>query len=343
MTDHDPLDELIGNLRTDEPEVSDEVFAVGRARLQALVEPVPVPDVVAVPPPRKRLFRGPIASAAAVVVLAAGVLFVQAARTDSPAPAASAAATLNSAADNIKPVDEPIEPGQYRYVVSHSWDQVAFAPLSTDQFFALQEWVVEKWVPADPAQLCTVRRHFTGNHEWQVGDEERARKAGVVLQEPSTTEESMPCIDGEDWSRFLSADVASLPHDPGKLYDLLRHMPMPVPIGQEGWVLNRVTAALFSGRAPAALRAALYRALALEPGLEVTEQGAILDGHQGTALGITSDGTRHDVIIDPDTGQFIGARTVIVESDDRGVPPGTIFSSRSVTNPVVVDEVGETR
>ena len=102
MTDHDPIDELVADLRTDVPAMSDKAFAAGRARLRAVVEPAPVmtelePDAAVVPLQRKRLLRSPprrlIASAAAAVVLAAGVLFVQAARPDSPVPAASAAAT----------------------------------------------------------------------------------------------------------------------------------------------------------------------------------------------------------------------------------------------------------
>jgi hypothetical protein len=354
MTDHDPLDELIGDLRTDVPELSDEAFAARWAQLQAVIEAVPVttepvPDAAVVPLPRKRLLRSPprrlVASAAAAVVLAAGVLFVQAARPDSPVPAASAAATLNSAADNINPVDEPIGPGQYRYVASHGWHLISHASTGTDPgpFEAQYEFEEQQWVPADPGQPCTLRYRTTGERRWVNGDEERARKAGVELLSTETTEETKPCTDGGEWSRNPSAEfLAALPRDPRQLYDLVRHMPMPVAMSEEEWVLNRVTSTLLSGRAPADLRAALYRALALLPGLEVTERVANLDGHQGTALGVTRHGVRHDLIIDPDTGQFIGERTVI-ESARPDVPPNTIFSYTSVSNPVVVDEVGETR
>jgi hypothetical protein len=176
-----------------------------------------------------------------------------------------------------------------------------------------------------------------------TGDEERAKEAGIELLGPETKEESKACTDGGEWSRYPSAEfLASLPRDPRQLYDLLRHMPIPVSISQKEWVLNRVVATLVSGRAPADLRAALYRALALLPGLEVTEQVANLDGHQGTALGYTEHGVRNDLIVDPATGQFIGERRVI-ESGHPYLPPDTVFSYTSVSNPVIVDEVGETR
>jgi hypothetical protein len=358
MTDHDPIDELLGGLRTDVPEMSDEAFDAGRARLRAVVEPVPVvtepePDVAVVPLPRKRLLRSPprrlIATAAAAVVLAGGVLFVQAARPDSPVPVASAAAVLNSAADNINPVDEPIRAGQYRYFVSHAWGLSHYAVIPDEDepdpgpFAALQESVIEVWVPADPAQQCTTRIR-TGERRWVLGDEEGVKRGFPDLPAPGDThEETKSCTDGGDWSRYPSPEfLASLPRDPRQLYDLLRHMPMPVATSQADWVLNRVTTTLLTGRAPADLRAALYRALALLPGLQVTEQVANLDGHQGTALGLSEHGVRHDLIIDPATGQFIGDRTVY-ESGDFDVPAGTPFNYTSVSNPVVVDEVGETR
>jgi hypothetical protein len=50
---------------------------------------------------------------------------------------------------------------------------------------------------------------------------------------------------------------------------------------------------------------ALYRALALLPGLEVIEYGG-----------------RHDLIIDPATGQYIGERTVHVSDDSPLLPNG---------------------
>ena len=355
MTDRDPLDELIAGLRTDVPELSDEAFAASRARLQTVIEPVPVttgpqPDAEVVPLPRKRLLRSPprrlVASAAAAVVLAAGVLFVQAARSDGPVPAASAAATLNSAADNINPVDEPIEPGQYRYIASHSKGLIhhitALGGDDPGRFVALDEWTHQEWVPADLTRQCVLRSRAT-SRTWVEGDEERARAAGIEPLSTDVREEVKSCTGSGDWSRYPSAEfLASVTRDPRRLYDLLRHKPMPVAMSDADRVMNRVAATLSSGRAPADLRAALYRALALLPGLEVTERVANLDGHQGTALGLTEYGVRHDLIIDPATGQYIGERTVYV-TDDFDVPPGTVFTYTSVSNPVVVDAVGATR
>jgi hypothetical protein len=103
-------------------------------------------------------------------------------------------------------------------------------------------------------------------------------------------------------------------------------------------VVVTVADLLRSGLVPADLRAALYRALALLPGLEITEDVANLAGKHGTAFGIDGDIERQDLIIDPATGEFIGERTVALAGGPL-YPAGTVtnFSSVSTT---VVDAIG---
>lgn len=67
---------------------------------------------------------------------------------------------------------------------------------------------------------------------------------------------------------------------------------------------------------PPNLRVALYRALALAPALQVTDTTANLGGRTGIALGMDTDGTRHN-IIDQTTGQFIGEREVNTQNRGR--------------------------
>ena len=68
--------------------------------------------------------------------------------------------------------------------------------------------------------------------------------------------------------------------------------------------------ALRSGVLPADVRSALYRALALLPALVVTERSTNLDGRVGVSYGIVDKelGSRQDIIVDPETGEFIGER-----------------------------------
>ncbi|TDV46082.1 hypothetical protein [Actinophytocola oryzae] len=338
------------------------------------------PYISVTPLRKKRLLRSLprrlVASAAAAVALAAAVPVVQAARTDGAAPVATAAAQLNAAADRINPVDEPIRPGQFRYTITHRWalgevmqeyergncqlppgkggpvvrlddDDAKLRPckkLPGGDLRLLQETTTEHWVPADLTQNCLWRNTTTGRYRWLVGDDERGRAVGFPMPRRESSEYAPPgCTDGARWlsGRLSPAFVAALPRDPRQLHDLLRRenlMTLPHP---DKAFLDNVDLALDSGFASADLRAALYRALALMPGLRITEQFANLDGKKGTAFGLSRDGIRTDLIIDPATGQFIGMRE-ITETDSSGLPRGSVVNYSSVANPVVVDRVRAT-
>lgn len=367
MTEHDPIDALVAGLRQDVPEMSREAFDAGRGRLAAVLTPErvttgPEPVVAVARPGKRRLLRSPprklAVSAAAVVALAGGVFVVQAARPDGAVPVASATAQLNAAAARIDPTDQPIAPGQYRYVAWHSWELsttmlIVPGDLDTPIRF-LEETTNETWVPADDPASCTERQTRSGDYRWLAGDEEQAKRAGLVPPAPRSFGMSDVCTvaifpmanQNEDEAirgpgGAPSAEfMTSLPRDPAQLYELLRADTSPYH-NPDVEVLSHVSITLFSGIVPADLRAALYEAIALIPGLEVTEQVANLDGRKGTAFGLSRGGTRLDVIIDPDTGQFIGEREVD-ESGDMGVPPGTVVSYSSMTTPVVVDTIGAT-
>jgi hypothetical protein len=363
-TDHDPtdpVDELVAGLRADVPEMTDRAFAAGRTHLLLVVDPHPAPATVSgtapsAPPRRRWLLRSPpkarrlIASAAAVVVLAAGVLVVQVTRFDENTPVASAAAAqLNSAAAKIAPTDEPLGPGQYRYIVARSWNMSSSSMVgaggdTTDMGFTyLVEGLRELWVPADPAAECTLRSTTGENYKWLVGSAEKAHEMGIELLKPERMEMRIPCGDFEDgaWQQPSIDFLASLPRDPDALYERLRRDTEGRGSDPDLEVLVYVADVLRTGQVPADLRAALYRTLAKVPGLEITERLANLDGHTGTAYGITRSGERNDVIVDPATGQFIGERRIDLEGRD-GVPPGTVVGYSSVTTPVIVDKLGAT-
>lgn len=353
MNDHDPIDEVLAGLRTDVPEMSDRAFSAGRTRLLAVVAPAamttePKQDTTVAPLRPRRSWRSPprlAASAAAVVALVVGGVLVVSIGDN--APSAAAVEQLNSAADEIDTTDVPLSPGQYRYVASHAWnlstivsaDRPGADSGSSEATHYLMEDLRELWVPADPKQKCTMRSTITGNHKWVAGDKSK----GAETLEPSSSEGTIPCGDFADgwWQQPSTEFLASLPRDPDALYDRLRADAEDHGQDPDMEVLVYFADVLRSGQVPADLRAALYRALAKLPGLEITEQLVNLDGHQGTAFGMSVDGDRHDVIIDRTTGDFIGERR-IDEDGNSGVPAGTVISYSSVANPVVVGAVGAT-
>jgi len=128
--------------------------------------------------------------------------------------------------------------------------------------------------------------------------------------------------------------IASLPKDPKELYARLKEDGHTDDSG----VLTSARAALQSGQFPAEVRANIFRALALLPGLVVTDKKANLDGKEGVALGIKYYEDFTEIIIDPENGDFIGGRDTVAqdEPDDRGgLEKGTVRQSYAVTSGVV--------
>ena len=133
-----------------------------------------------------------------------------------------------------------------------------------------------------------------------------------------------------------SADYDALPRDPRQLLDKIYELNEDSGQSRDGQALEWITTALRRGTAPAEFRAALYKAAAEIPGVEITEDQATLNGKTGIAIGRleTASNTLYDIIIDPETGQFIGEREVTVDGY-AGMPAGTTTGWTTVTTTVV--------
>ncbi|GAB1516236.1 CU044_5270 family protein [Actinophytocola sp. KF-1] len=327
----DELDRALGGLY---------VETKPRQRNLAEVRKTVMAHVAGAPGARRRPVRRRLAAAAAVVVLAtAGVL----AQTVLFAPAEATAAAreaLTSAADLAGRVEDPVlSPGQYRYVATHAW-WMRTTGAEDESFSFLNENLVEVWIPADPSGEWLMRRRETGNRQWVTGNEAEARAAGVVIDEAPWPEQR--ALGGAftrnapvhgNWQFPKPEFLAGLPTDPRQLYDRLR-----ADSGGGAQALVYAADALRTGLMPAATRANLLRALAYLPGLDVTDDAADLDGRKGVALGISADGERQEIILDPGTGEVIGERKVS-DSMFADIPKGTVTGYSSVTT-AVVDHIG---
>jgi hypothetical protein len=326
MWSEDELDQALAALRAGEPP-DERTFARTRAELVTAAggrgDEVPSR-------PRRR-WGWWAAAASTVAAITASVLVVQTVQFEDNVPSAAAASQLNSAANRINSVDEPLEPGQYRYIATHAWWMA-----SMDKYSYLAENLLETWVPADEKQDWLWRRDVTGARKWVAGTEEEAKADGMPIAEPgwpegewqapcgdwyAKDEGRKPCTTPGSWQTPNEKFMAALPRDPDQLYARLE-------------MVVYVADMLRSGLVPADLRAALYRVLAKVPDLQITEEVANLDGKKGTAFGVSARGLCHDVIIDPATGQFIGEREVAEEGYDK-IPAGTVMEYTSVTTAVV--------
>ncbi|WP_101844593.1 CU044_5270 family protein [Zhihengliuella sp. ISTPL4] len=131
-------------------------------------------------------------------------------------------------------------------------------------------------------------------------------------------------------------DDDALPRDPAELLSKIHELNGTSGQSRDGQALEWITSALERGTAPAEFRAALYKAAALIPGVTITDQQATLNGTTGIAIGRfePTNHVQYDIIIDPDTGRYIGEREVTLTAF-ASFPAGTTTSWTTVTTSVV--------
>jgi len=317
----------------------------------------PAADAAAEPGHRRRRWiRVALAVGIAAVLVTVGLLipsFITIDRTGThyskPVNTAEAIGVLNqAAAAALGATDEPVAPGQYRYIETHAWNTV----FDGDSSIFQDETLSQVWVPAnpdDPAEDWMLDRRPTGSRVWIEGAEEQAREDGTST-DPADINLSLqttapcgnfygpgPCPRAGLWQDPTPSFLASLPRDPAQLYQrLLADAPDNGRGNAE--LLVYAADALRTGLVPADLRAALYQTLTRLDGVDLVDQAVNLDGRVGTAIGIDDGQFRQDIIIDPTTGAFIGEREVLT-GDYDGAPDGTTFNYTAVRT-AVVDTIG---
>jgi hypothetical protein len=247
-------------------------------------------------------------------------------------------------------VDEPMGPGQCRYVLTRAW-WMGHVQRSGHDFSCLAENVIQIWVPADERDQWLLDRRQTGRRTWLEGTAEQfARASGGLLGSWPTGRWQAPFGDffaaesgkqpgpvEECWQLPNSHFLAALPRDPQVLYERLR---ADSPDDRPGYAGAFVYAAdaLRTGRVPADLRAGLYRALLLLPGVETGEA----DDQGGTrriCLAVDDGVRRNEIFISSADGQFAGERATLTR-DVRGLAAGTVTTDTAV-RVAIVDVLGQ--
>lgn len=245
-------------------------------------------------------------AAAAVVALVAGhVTFTT--------QSAAASSVLRAAADGaVRNADAALAPGQFE-VVETRW---RIAPEQTD---GATDSTVTVYRPADPdADWVYVATDLRPGR----GTEVRRAKEGAFFGR-------------EQWT---IVDLDALPRDGAALlawFDA-RYSGASVSRNEDDWV--RITDVLKQGFLPSELRAAMFDALALIPGSTVGDRTTSIGGRVGVAIGRTEWdrlGERQEIVIDPDTGEYLGARTLLTVPVPGIGSAGTVLESTAVTTSVV--------
>ncbi|MBN6036498.1 CU044_5270 family protein [Amycolatopsis sp. 195334CR] len=333
MWSEEELDLALATLNADVP-AGERALAKARAELASVAgEPAPA-DRPARPPRRRRRWAMAIATVAAVTTAAVVVPALPFWETPG-----AAAAVLNTAADRIGAADQPVGPGQFRYVETHMWG----LSMNENGNEYLAEYVSQLWAPADWKQEWLQRSRNTGKRQWVKGSEADLTPAERSVAGPSVSERRAECGDFDlepaqrcqglsGWLRPTPAQVTALPDDPAAFHDWMRAETAGKGKSPDQQMVVLAGDMLRGGLIPAADRVNLYRALAMVPGLEIRDEHANLDGRLGVGLGVEAQGHLYEIIVDPGTGQFIGERQSKPDDD-------TVSSYTSVTT-AVVDGLG---
>ncbi|MEV7098975.1 CU044_5270 family protein [Amycolatopsis sp. NPDC051045] len=350
-------------------------LSAARARLLAELDAEPAAPVVPLRPKRLRRFALPVAAAVAGVVAVTTVLVRQPpagpaaapppVRTSAPVPAApvptaaapdirlmSAAQVLTRAADlTVGAADQPVGPGQFRYVAEHTWVRRGVQTGDATGYTYLWEQEVDRWIPADEHDVWQETRKilstgkFLGGSvpqsqapEPEITNTDQGQWQGRCGDFFPKSKPAKKCGDAGDWDS--PAFYAALPHDPAALYAKLQQLTKgrgstPSVMFHFGIEILR------AGQMPAQLRAQWYRALAKIPGITVLAAEANLDGRTGVALGLDDRHEIRQLIIDPVTGRFIGERTIAgAEPEEPWIEPGTEIGASAITT-AVAGRLGE--
>jgi hypothetical protein len=91
---------------------------------------------------------------------------------------------------------------------------------------------------------------------------------------------------------------------------------------------------------PPDLRAALYKAAAKIPGIQLLPDVVTLDGRHGRAIGLVETDLRHEIVIGDTNGEYIGERTVVVGSGRHmpGFHTGEVLDSASVSTRITATQ-----
>ncbi len=252
-----------------------------------------------------------------------------------PAPA-TAAQALRAVAAVAAQTDAPVpQDDQYFYVRSDAtWESDAIGAGGTT--ITLDHHVRQIWLSVDrPGRLIdrieSVRAlTATGLGAATAPSGESA--GGVMAMAPIHH-----YFIGDE--RLGRAGLLAFPTDPATIYERLRSRVGDRGNSTAGEVFTEIGDALRESPAPPKLRAGLYGALALVPGIELvgpTQDGV---GRTGLAVAFTENGTRRELVFDPRTSELLAEREVLIDPAAAQIdaPAGTVtgeavYLGRAVTD-----------
>jgi hypothetical protein len=327
--------ELLRDLRADLPPAPPAARAAARARL------------LRAPAPRRRAPRrraalalgGALAAAAAAIAVVSGL--------DEghvrPAPATAASQALRRVAAVAEHRAGPGIPrdDQFFYVASEGTEMATTATRDpADSYSYLFTKRREIWLSVDRPGLLLDRQ--VGPVRWLTP---RDRENWIAAGRPDSTSGVGALHMGPvhhyelGTERFTSAQLRAYDPTPQELYAHLRAHVGDAGQSRDGEVFVEIADALREAPQTPRLRATLYRALALVPGVQLL--GPVHDRLGRAAVGVAfteHTGLRQELLFDPHTAEILNERQVVAHpAGGLSAPVGTaiediVYTKRAVTN-----------
>ena len=328
---------LLRATRSDIDGPTDAALAAGRTTLEQRWAPSPARQGAAAP--RHRALITAAIATVALVAVTVGVTGI-----GPKGASAQAAEVLEQAALASIASSDPVVPaGHYLEVESMAeYAQFVF-PDGVDQSnhdneMAFRSTVEESlFIPADRSDSWVWVR---GPHVFAgwYGEPFASEQLKEAAEKPAPSPETLRAKNGVFYSgrQVTEAELDALPLDAHELYAHFEDAYVGGSASREEDIMVKIADILQTSRASADLRAALYRTLALIPGMEIVEDEANLAGEEGVAFGREDPnrGDRFELIIDPANGQFIGERNIALVPYGN-IPVGAVYSSEAITTTVV--------
>jgi len=299
---------------------------------------------------RKRRVRAPraaLALGATVAAVAGGLAIVSGLDEGHVAPApATASEALRRVATVAEHRDGPGVPrdDQFFYVASEGTELVSSFPTRypKDSFSYLYTKRREIWLSVDRSGLLSEEQ--VGPPRWVTPrDRENWLKAGRQGEtaQHGPHEEPMDAIHeyyvGDE--KFTTAQLLAYDPTPQQLFDRLRSRVGDRGQSRDGEVFVEIADALREAPQTPHLRATLYRALALVPGVQFL--GNVHDRLGRAAVGVAfteHTGLRQELLFDPQTAEILNERQVVAHPvQGLRAAPGTavediVYTKRAVTD-----------
>jgi hypothetical protein len=282
---------------------------------------------------RRRLWAIP------AVAVAAGTALLFALGSGAP-PKATAAEALRRAAQAAQTAPAPFpRDDQYFYVRSLSTNLMTSEPPKPGQQALV---TVERRIWTSVAKRGRLESRFV-SATYPGASEEQKR----ALEAMARVTAGGPAHDiGHQRYRLGSIKLSregmlAFPTDPRTIYDRLSDAYEGNGHSRDGEMFTEIGDALRETAVPAGLRAGLYGALALIPGVELVGDTTDRAGRHGVAVAFTEVGMRNELIFDPATSEMLAERTVLLDpaAAEIPLPKGTVIGDSAYLERAVVDEL----